>query len=272
MKKIILLTGNERRHEFFRKNIASDKRYKVIASFCEGNEKSLLNRSINNNVSKIEKLHAAARDSSERDFFDTSIRLTEDFSNPIMIKKGEINDKYIIEKIIKINPDLIVCYGSSLIKEELINVFENRFLNVHLGLSPYYRGSGTNIWALINNEPHMVGATFMYLNKGIDTGKIIHQIRASIFLGDGPHSIGNRLIKEMSNLYKEIINKFNDLSQEVQPISQGKLYLQKDFDEKACKSLYRNFSNNLVENYINTIDSINLPYIVKNKALEKISS
>ena len=84
-----------------------------------------------------------------------------------MIKKGEINNENIIQEIIKINPDLLVCYGSSLIKDKLIAVFENRFLNVHLGLSPYYRGSGTNTWALINNEPHMVGATFMYLNKGI---------------------------------------------------------------------------------------------------------
>ena len=75
----------------------------------------------------------------------------------------------------------------------------------------------------------------------------------------------------MSNLYKEIIHKFNDLSPEEQPLSQGKLYLpQKDFDENACKILYRNFSHNLVENYINNIDNINLPYIVRNKAWQNL--
>ena len=42
----------------------------------------------------------------------------------------------------------------------------------------------------------MVGATFMYIDAGIDTGEIIHQIRADIVIGDSPHSIGNRLIKK----------------------------------------------------------------------------
>ena len=108
-------------------------------------------------------------------------------------------------------PDLLVCYGSSLIKSDLLRKFEGRFLNVHLGLSPYYRGSGTNVWPLINIEPDMVGATFMYIDAGIDTGKIIHQIRADVYLGDSPHTIGNRLIRKMTSTYAEIVCNFNDL-------------------------------------------------------------
>ena len=54
-------------------------------------------------------------------------------------------------------------------------MFSRKFLNVHLGLSPYYRGSGTNVWPLINTEPDMVGAT-LCIDAGIDNGEIIHQI------------------------------------------------------------------------------------------------
>jgi len=39
--KVIILTGSETRHEYFRKRIASDARIKVLASYCEGQEKSL---------------------------------------------------------------------------------------------------------------------------------------------------------------------------------------------------------------------------------------
>ena len=193
----------------------------------------------------------------------------EDASNAKFIAKGEINNKRIVKEIINLKPDLIVCYGSSLIRSDLLTEFEGKFLNVHLGLSPYYRGTGTNVWPLINNEPEMVGATFMYLDAGIDTGQIIHQIRADIFLGDSPHSIGNRLIAKMAITYTEIIANFNNLTIEDQPLADGKLYLQKDFDAKACQKLYQNFYEGLIETYLSNFDQQELPYIVDNKGLKK---
>ena len=235
--KVVILTGSEIRHDYFRKKIASDKRINVLASYCEGSEKSLNNRiKENTNTSKLETQHAAARLQSEKDFFSEYIKSEEDKSNPYLIKKGAINNTSIVNEIIALNPDLLVCYGSSLIKSELLIKFKNKFLNVHLGLSPYYRGSGTNVWALINGEPDMVGASFMYIDDGIDTGEIIHQIRADIFLGDSPHTIGNRLIRKMTSTYADIISKFLFLENEKQPSEMGKLYLRQDFTSDSAES------------------------------------
>ena len=230
-KRIIILTGDECRHEYFRKKVALSPDIIVLDSYCEGNESSLDNRIKKNpNSSLIEKLHVDARTQSEKDFFFESIEAMTDASCPKRISKGSINDRDIVNEIISLNPDLLVCYGSSLIKSSLLERFQGRFLNVHLGLSPYYRGSATNVWPLINKELHMVGATFMYIDAGIDTGKIIHQIRADVFLGDSPHTIGNRLIKAMTESYCQIINSFNHLVDEQQPVNKGKLYLRKHFD------------------------------------------
>ena len=77
-----------------------------------------------------------ARTQSEKDFFAEYIATVEDESNPNFIKKGAINEVNIVNEIVELNPDLLVCYGSSLIKSELLIKFENKFLNVHLGLSP----------------------------------------------------------------------------------------------------------------------------------------
>ena len=265
--KIIILTGSEKRHEYFRKKIASNPNITVLATYCEGKEKSLENQVKQNvNSSLLEIQHVEARNQSEKDFFDEFTKNVNDESNPKFIQKGEINNDNLVSEIIKYQPDLLICYGSSLIKSKLLDLFEGRFLNVHLGLSPYYRGSGTNVWPLINNELDMVGATYMYIDAGIDTGKIIHQIRADIFLGDSPHSIGNRLIKKMTKKYTEIILKFNKLENARQPKNKGKLYLQKDFDSNACKQLYQNFSQGMVEEYLSS--SVDLKYIVKNKALK----
>ena len=252
MKKIIILTGDELRHQYLRRIISLSPGIEVLASYCEGPEKSLQARvTANENSSELMKRHVSMRLQSEEDFFSNLTLLTEDKSAPIKINKGAINDKEIVEKIILAAPDLIVCYGSSLIKGELLAKFAGRFLNVHLGLSPYYRGSGTNVWPLINNEPEYVGATFMYIDPGIDTGEIIHQMRAKICFGDTPHQIGNRLISDISLTYVELICNFDRLKKMRQPDNiPGKLYYIKDFDEAACQKLYANFAHGLVDKYL----------------------
>jgi phosphoribosylglycinamide formyltransferase-1 len=182
-----------------------------------------------------------------------------------LIRKDAINNEAFVNEIIAINPDLLICYGSSLIKSNLLTKFEENFLNVHLGLSPYYRGSGTNVWPLINLEPDMLGATFMYVDAGIDTGHIIHQICADVYLGGSPHTIGDRLIKKMISTYAEIICNFVKLESEKQPTSEGKLYYQRDFKTESCKQLYLNLAQEMIENYLNS--SKKLPYIFNNKGL-----
>lgn len=264
--KVIILTGSEIRHEYFRKKIACDSRIEVLASFCEGAEKSLENLVRQNSESSILELqHVEARLQAEKDFFSEFLASVDDKSKPQLIAKGEINCSHIVNNITNLNPDLLVCYGSSLIKSELLQKFNGRFLNVHLGLSPYYRGAGTNVWPLINNEPDMVGATFMYIDAGIDTGEIIHQIRADILIGDSPHSIGNRLIRKMTKTYSDVIAKFDFLEHPKQPSAKGKLYYQKDFDHKSCQKLYENLEGGMIERYLSS--NMELPYIVNNRTL-----
>jgi len=266
--KIVILTGSEIRHQYFRMKIASDSHISVLASYCEGAEKSLQNRVLNSeDSSPLEIQHVQARFQAEKDFFSDYILSSDDKSNPKSLGKGEINEPNIVNEIIKLKPDLLVCYGSSLIKSDLLQEFKNNFLNVHLGLSPYYRGSGTNVWPLINNEPDMIGATFMHLDAGIDTGEIIHQIRADLFVGDSPHSIGNRLICKMTTTYAEIINKFRELENSKQPTSEGKLYYRNDFGADSCRKLYQNLEKGIIENYLNS--NKKLPYIVENQGLLK---
>ena len=270
MKKIVILTGSELRHSFFRKHLSNDTRFKVLATYCEGAENSLENRvKRDKSSSNLLLKHVEARVRAERDFFGIPFTGNKDYSNPKFLVKGGINNENVVRDIINLNPDILVCYGASLIRSHLLDFFNGRFLNVHLGLSPYYRGSGTNIWPLINKEPYMVGATFMYIDEGIDTGKIIHQIRADIFLGDSPHSIGNRLIAKMTTIFSDIIANFAKLSDEAQLCGiDGRVYKKRDFDSAACEDLYNVFQNRLIENYLNLQNSkLNLPKIITNKGL-----
>lgn len=272
VKRIIILTGSELRHIFFRKFIATSKKVQVINSYCEGLEKSLKNIVQKDGFKKDIRLkHLEAREQSERDFFELSNDSNNDYSNPINIQKGEINNHKYFQAIIDANPDLIIAYGCSIIKGPLLDKFRGRFINVHLGLSPYYRGSGTNYWPLVNEEPEYVGATFMYIDAGIDTGKIIHQIRATYSWGDTPSQIGNRLILEMSRTYLKLIIGFDRLKsvKQLPKIATEKFYKKSDYTEESVVKLYKNFENGLIRKYIaEEPERTAKVQIIRNPALE----
>jgi phosphoribosylglycinamide formyltransferase 1 len=252
MKNIIILTADQLRHTYMRKAIALNSNIRVLKSFCEAKSKEIYKNIEKNDNDESQLIHIKLREQSEKDIFQSFVDLTADESNPVSIKKGDINSDEVIKEIIDLNPDFILAYGCSIINPPLIQHFKNKFLNVHLGLSPYYRGSGTNFFPFVNNEPDNVGATFMYIDEGIDTGDIIHQIRAEIYFGDSIHQIGNRLISKIAYTYIEIINNFENLVDIKQPENKkdGLYYKGSDFTPKSVEKMYKNFENGLVSKYL----------------------
>ena len=254
MKRIVILTGAELRHEFFRKTLASWPGIHVLSSYCENQENDLRSQVVASREDRrLRVKHLNTRANSERLTFAETICIKTDTSNPIDLPRGTINSDQHVQSIIASCPDLVLAYGCSIIKKSLLSAFPDCFINVHLGLSPYYRGSGTNFWPLVNGEPEYVGATFMHIDSGIDTGDIIHQIRAEIVSGDTPSTIGNRLIKRMSLVAREIVVSFDTIVPMVQPLEppDAKRYRSEDFTESSVTKLYENFKNGLVDRYLN---------------------
>jgi len=252
MKKIIILTGSELRHEFFRKYMSIQTSVKVDHTFCESLKGNLASKVKDEAKNSLRSQHLKDREKSEIDFFESFCQLTEDKSNPIFIEKGEINLEKHVNKIISLNPDFIISYGCSIIRSDLLKVFSGRFINIHLGLSPYYRGSGTNFWPFVEDKLSLIGTTFMHIDEGVDTGKIIHQIRASIIQGDSIHSIGNRLIQDSAKECLKLIKNFDSLKESKETTNiEGRLFRNKDFTEDSIQEAYKNLDrkiNNYLEN------------------------
>ena len=55
-------------------------------------------------------------------------------------------------------PDIIAVCGASILKHELLSIPAHGVLNLHGGLSQFYRGLFTTDWAIHNREPECVGA------------------------------------------------------------------------------------------------------------------
>ncbi len=259
MKRLVVLTGSELRHSYFRKALAlSSCEIKILRSFCEVTSNSL-RRFIDPEKpgSNLSENHVKWRELSEGDFFGPFVNYAPDLSNPVFIEKGSLNSIQCLEEIHSLQPDLIVAYGCSLIKPPLLSAFRNRFINLHLGLSPYYRGAGTNFWPLVYEQPEFVGVTYMHIDEGVDTGEIIHQIRARIFEHDTPHQIGNRLISDMVTPCMVLINNFENLQKphKIKTDFKEKVCRQKDFNPEAVETLYRVFREGLVEKFLSVAAS-----------------
>lgn len=252
-KKIIILTSTDIRHQCFRSFLSNQKGIKVLKSFSEtGNP--IFKKKNKTGVSNIHPLlnrHAFQRRQMEKDIFGLYIKSTIDKSNNLDCENGFSSSEKFLKIAKKLNPDLIVVYGSSIIRGEILNIFKNKIINVHLGLSPYYRGSGTNYFPFVNNKPEYSGATFMYLDKTIDNGKIIHQIRSRIFTGDSFHQIGNRLISDMFEVYSQIILNFSKVkTKRINLSKKGLFYKRKDFTLSSLLKLKNNFGDNIIEKYL----------------------
>jgi len=251
MNNIVILTGSELRHTFFRMKMAANPLINVLKTFCEAEQNLLANTPVDEAKSK-RAMHLQARQQSEVDFFETYVTCTNDQSLPETIERGHINKIEYAEEIIALQPDLVIVYGASIIKEPLLSAFEGKMLNVHLGLSPYYRGSATNFYPLVDGLPECVGATFMFIDAGIDTGEIIHQIRPHFSYWDTPSAIGNRLIKQMTDTFCQLIINFDSLVKTETTFSNTtrRYCRKKDYTDDAVAMLYNNFNHGMIENYL----------------------
>lgn len=92
----------------------------------------------------------------------------------LSLKSGDLNklNMEILKPALK--SDFYIVFGSSFIKGELIDfLVSKRAINIHMGLSPFYRGSSCNFWALYDDKPDYVGATIHLLSKGLDSGAML---------------------------------------------------------------------------------------------------
>jgi hypothetical protein len=89
-------------------------------------------------------------------------------------KFGDLNRLARVDLEVALDSEMYIVFGSSFIKGWLCEfLVENSGINLHMGLSPYYRGSACNFWAMFDSRPNFVGATWHFLSRGLDSGPIL---------------------------------------------------------------------------------------------------
>ena len=259
--KVILFRADQTRHKALA-HLLNSKGY-LIAQVIEQQSENL-----SPNSSLVTE-HFKAREQFEKDFFSDAT--SHNFVNVpvITIRSNLINSKDTIKFISHIDFDIAITFGVSILNSETINALNDKILGIHLGLSPYYRGSGTNFFPFVNNELEAVGYTLMHLDKGTDTGQIVHQGRAPIVLGDSIHTIGNRNIRLLFvDIIKLIESKFDFSISKSQILrDSNRYYRKKDFSEQSLITALENLNDGLVERYLSDASNMNSRYPIFRSSL-----
>ena len=250
--RVVVLTSTSPRHFAFASAIA--KEHEVIVSYCE--EKSFDPRGVAVDVAEEAVLRKwfLGRDGAELEFFgETAFQFQRENESKIrIIDSGSINSASVLEEIRNVGGDAFVVFGSSLIKGGLLKLIEGRAFNLHLGLSPYYRGSATNFWPLVDGTLEYIGATIHLLDGGVDAGPIAHQARPLIEVGDTPHSIG---CKAMQVGFEAMIRTLSEYQRRTlefhfQSLEGGKVCKRRDFGASAVREAEILIEQGLIEEYV----------------------
>lgn len=75
----------------------------------------------------------------------------------------------------EIGPDLVIINGTPIIKSHILDAVDAPFLNIHVGITPKYRGVHGGYWALYNGDGDLAGVTTHFVDAGIDTGTVLDQ-------------------------------------------------------------------------------------------------
>lgn len=126
-------------------------------------------------------------------------------NNLNLIQPLKIKDEY--ETIKNLMPDLIVtCAYGQFVSEKILNIPKYKSVNLHASLLPKLRGGAPMQWAIINGYKE-TGLTLMYMDKLMDHGNIIKQLKIAI----DPLTITySELYEKMKQLIVEMITDHFD--------------------------------------------------------------
>jgi len=134
-------------------------------------------------------------------------------NNIPVLQPRKINQE--IEKIKKINPDLIIlCAYGQIIPKEILDIPKYKALNIHPSLLPKYRGASP-IHAVILNNNKITGISLMIMDEKMDHGHIVSQQEHKIKENITYKELENELVETAVDLLKKDLLKY--INKKIQP-------------------------------------------------------
>ena len=116
-----------------------------------------------------------------------------------------INSEESYNFIIGAKPELLVVWGTSILKKRIIEIPKLGVLNAHSAILPDYRGNFVEFWQVYNRDYDKAGITIHFVNIGVDTGDIVFQKKLNKTTTPNPYLLSALNKIEVLNNYPTVI-------------------------------------------------------------------
>lgn len=137
-----------------------------------------------------------------------------------LLQPESLKNEQFIKGLKDLQADLFVVVAFRMLPEIVWSIPNNGTINLHASLLPQYRGAAPINWAIINGETK-TGVTTFFIDKEIDTGKVIDQIETEILPDANVGELYAIMMKLGSELTLKTVNSI--ASKNIQPKNQAEL-------------------------------------------------
>ena len=237
--RITLFTSNNNRHKYLINLLSNCCNQLYVVQEC----KTLFTgkNDIHYQKSEIIEKYFTNVQKAQNKFFKTKYVNTKRGNiKTLPIVFGEVNNLSLSDLEDCLKSDLYIVFGSSYLKGFLVDfLVSNKSINIHAGVSPYYRGTDSNFWASFDDNPHLVGATIHMLSKGLDNGPILYHAMSNI--KTNPFEYAMSTVKSaFHSLAERITNKsIFEINPEIQNKDKLIRYTKKiEFNDEVVKKFF----------------------------------
>ncbi len=170
----------------------------------------------------------------------------------LMVEGNELSGQPTADFVAEHAPDLVIVFGSGLIRDPLYSTLPRNTVNIHLGLSPRYRGAAGLFWPFYFLEPSYVGVTFHHIIAEPDAGEVIHQATPQLEESDGVHDVACKTVLTATEDVIRLLKITADGGhwKTHQQHSTGKNFLSTDFQAHHLRLIYDLFDDDIVAHYL----------------------
>lgn len=158
----------------------------------------------------IKEMKASGEDRKDikAKMFSRKLKLVaKELKIPVYYVKNH-NDKRCIRILERLKPDLILLWGTAIIRKKILDIPRIGTLNSHYAILPKIRGMNATEWSILMGEE--TGITIHFVSPGVDLGDILYINRFEIEKGDSLESIRLKCQKATSSAFVKVVQDIKE--------------------------------------------------------------
>jgi methionyl-tRNA formyltransferase len=150
-----------------------------------------------------------------------------------VLQPTKLKDEDFVKRLKEINADLFVVVAFRMLPEIVWSMPAKGTINLHGSLLPRYRGAAPINWAVMNGDK-VTGATTFFIEKEIDTGQLIDQVKISIHADQTAGELHDEMMVKGAHLLVDTVQSIKNgtakgIKQNTSGIAEKQLHAPKIF-------------------------------------------